>query len=163
TEADCGELLARARETEAELKTRSEREAEEARVEIEAERRRAELVIEQLRETKQALVADLRQIHATLARAAGLSETEAEELAVEGLESQVLIARDRYGVPRIEARSAADLCFGQGFCMGQERLWQLEFYRRVAAGRLAEIGGPDALQADRMMRTLGLHRVAETE
>jgi penicillin amidase len=84
-------------------------------------------------------------------------------MAVEGLESHVLIARDRYGVPRIEARSAADLCFGQGFCMGQDRLWQLEFYRRVAAGRLAEIAGPDALQADRMMRTLGLHRVAQAE
>ena len=84
-------------------------------------------------------------------------------IAVKGLESHVTIARDRFGVPRIEARSDADLCFGHGFAIGQDRMWQLEFYRRVASGRISEFAGEDGLQADRVMRTLGLRRRAEAE
>lgn len=84
-------------------------------------------------------------------------------IAVKGLESQVTISRDRFGVPRIEARSSADLCFGHGFAIGQDRLWQLEFYRRVASGRISEFAGPDGLPADRVMRTLGLKRIADRE
>ena len=84
-------------------------------------------------------------------------------LAVKGLESSVTIARDRFGVPRIEARSETDLCFGHGFCMGQDRLWQLEFYRRVASGRMSEFAGSEGLMIDRLMRTLGLKRIADSE
>src|SRR5204863_4513204 len=64
---------------------------------------------------------------------------------------------------RIQAGSDGDLCFAHGFCHGQDRLFQLEFYRRVAAGRVAEFAGEEALVADRVMRTLGLRRVAERE
>jgi penicillin G amidase len=85
------------------------------------------------------------------------------QVAVKGLESSVTIARDRFGVPRIEARSEIDLCFGHGFCMGQDRLWQLEFYRRVASGRISEFAGDEGLQIDRLMRTLGLKRLADDE
>jgi penicillin amidase len=84
-------------------------------------------------------------------------------LSVQGLESRVTIARDKFGVPRIEARSSNDLCFGHGFAIAQDRLWQLEFYRRVASGRVAEFGGEDALKVDRLMRTLGLRRIADAE
>ena len=55
-------------------------------------------------------------------------------IRVKGLESQVDIARDRHGVPHISARSVADLCFGQGFALAQERGWQLDLYRRIASG-----------------------------
>jgi penicillin amidase len=82
-------------------------------------------------------------------------------LHVRGLESEVRIGRDRFGVPRIEARSDADLAFGQGFCMGQDRPWQLEFYRRAAAGRMSEVAGADGLLTDRLMRTLGMRQAAE--
>jgi penicillin amidase len=85
------------------------------------------------------------------------------ELHLPGLDDRVEVRRDVYGVPRVQARTATDLAFAHGFCLGQDRLWQLEFYRRVAAGRLAEFAGKDALQADRLMRTLGLRRVAERE
>src|SRR3954454_2706768 len=84
-------------------------------------------------------------------------------VAVRGLESNVTISRDRFGVPRIEARSSTDLCFGHGFCLGQDRLWQLEFYRRVASGRMSEFAGREGLKIDRLMRTLGLKRVADAE
>jgi penicillin amidase len=84
-------------------------------------------------------------------------------IAVRGLESQVTISRDRFGVPRIEARSSTDMCFGHGFCIGQDRLWQLEFYRRVANGRISEFAGEEGLAPDRLMRTLGLGRIAKGE
>ena len=84
-------------------------------------------------------------------------------ISVKGLESQVTISRDRHGVPRVEARSETDLCFGHGFCIGQDRLWQLEFYRRIANGRIAEFAGREGLKADRVMRTLGLKRIADAE
>ena len=73
------------------------------------------------------------------------------------------IARDRLGVPRIEARSRVDLAFGHGFCLGQDRLWQMELYRRYAAGRISEFAGPEGLKGDVLMRTLGLKRVADRE
>jgi len=82
------------------------------------------------------------------------------QLAVPGLEGPVDIGRDRFGVPRIEARTMADAVFGQGFCHGQDRLFQLDLYRRFASGRVAEVGGPSALQVDLLMRTLGLRRAA---
>jgi penicillin amidase len=82
---------------------------------------------------------------------------------VKGLESTVTVSRDRFGVPRIEARSETDLCFGHGFAIGQDRLWQLEFYRRIASGRISEFAGREGLQADRLMRTLGLKRTADGE
>jgi penicillin amidase len=80
-----------------------------------------------------------------------------------GLESELEIERDALGVPRIRARSLADLCFGQGFAQAQDRGWQLDFYRRVAAGRISEFAGPEGLAADRMMRTFGFRRIAEGE
>ena len=73
-----------------------------------------------------------------------------------GLESTVDVLRDRYGVPHIRARSEADMIFALGFCHGQDRLWQLEFFRRATSGRLSEFAGKQTLDADRAMRTLGM-------
>lgn len=84
-------------------------------------------------------------------------------IELEGLEGRVRVRRDRWGVPHIEAEGAPDLWFAQGFCHGQDRLWQICFYRRVAQGRVAEFAGPEALPVDRFTRTLGLARVAEGE
>jgi penicillin amidase len=84
-------------------------------------------------------------------------------LGVPALDAPLTIERDRLGVPRVSARSLRDLAFGQGFCHGQDRLWQLEFYRRVASGRVSEFAGAEGLPIDRLMRTLGLRRVAERE
>src|SRR4051794_15051357 len=84
-------------------------------------------------------------------------------IAVNGLSAPVTIGRDALGVPRIEARTVEDLCFAQGFCLAQDRPFQLELYRRIAAGRLSEFAGPEGLVTDRLMRTLGLYRRAEAE
>jgi penicillin amidase len=82
---------------------------------------------------------------------------------VTGISAPALIARDRWGVPHIEAETTHDLWFAQGVCHAQDRLWQMEIYRRVAAGRLSEIAGREGLPVDRMMRTFGFARIAERE
>jgi len=79
------------------------------------------------------------------------------------LEGSVRVRRDRWGVPHIEAASARDLWFAEGFCHGQDRLWQMDFYRRVLSGRVSEFAGAEALPVDRLMRTLGMRRTAERE
>src|SRR4051794_3962020 len=84
-------------------------------------------------------------------------------VAVKGVTAPVKIERDALGVARIEARTVEDLCFGQGFAIAQDRLFQLELYRRIAAGRVSEFAGTSGLRTDRMMRTLGLHRRAQAE
>jgi penicillin amidase len=84
-------------------------------------------------------------------------------IALDGLEGPVRVRRDRWGVPHVEAEHAADIWFAEGFCHGQDRLWQLDFYRRVVSGRVAEMAGEEGLPIDRLMRTLGIRRTAERE
>jgi penicillin amidase len=75
----------------------------------------------------------------------------------------VEICRNRQGVPHIFAESDADLFFGFGYAVAQDRLFQLDWLRRKGAGRLSEILGPDGLTQDKLARTVGLHRIARTE
>jgi len=84
-------------------------------------------------------------------------------IEVEGLRGRVRVRRDRWGVPHIEADEREDLHFAQGYCHGQDRLWQMDFYRRVVEGRVAEMAGEEGLAVDRLMRTLGIRRIAELE
>ncbi len=79
------------------------------------------------------------------------------------LSAPVKVRRDRWGVPHVEAAERMDLHFAQGFCQAQDRMWQLDFYRRVVSGRVSEMAGPETLPIDRLMRTLGVRRVAERE
>jgi penicillin G amidase len=79
------------------------------------------------------------------------------------LEGRVRVRRDRWGVPHIDAEDRHDLYFAQGFVHGQDRLWQMDFYRRVVEGRVSEMAGEEGLPVDRLMRTLGMHRVAKAE
>ena len=62
-----------------------------------------------------------------------LPKTEGE-LRVTGLEGEIEISRDRWGMPRIRAANPHDLWFGQGFCHGQDRLWQCDMQRRIERG-----------------------------
>jgi penicillin G amidase len=82
---------------------------------------------------------------------------------VGGIEGPVEIHRDRWGVPHVRAGTLHDVWFGEGFCHGQDRLWQMDLYRRVASGRVAELAGATGLGTDRLTRTLGLRRRAEGE
>ncbi|WP_167816970.1 penicillin acylase family protein [Thermus tengchongensis] len=83
-------------------------------------------------------------------------------IALKGLSAPVEVVRDRWGVVRVRAASLEDLFFAQGFVHAQERLWQMEFQRRVGQGRLAEVLGEAALPQDRFLRTWGFYRAAES-
>jgi penicillin amidase len=76
------------------------------------------------------------------------------ELAVPGLRAPVEVIRDRWGVPHIYARNVDDLFMAQGYVMAQDRLWQMEMWRRGAEGRMAEVLGPQAVARDRVARML---------
>jgi len=84
-------------------------------------------------------------------------------LHLPGLQNEVEIIRDRWGVPHIYARNLQDLVFAQGFVHAQDRLWQMDFHRRLVAGRLSEVMGQPTVAADRWLRILGMRRVAEQE
>jgi penicillin amidase len=75
-------------------------------------------------------------------------------LKVTGLEQPVNVLRDRWGVAHIYARSQHDLFFAQGFVAAQDRLFQMELWKRSGQGRLAEILGPSALLRDINARLL---------
>ena len=76
------------------------------------------------------------------------------EIKVTGLRAPVTVVRDTWGVPHISAQSVDDLFFAQGYVMAQDRLWQMEMWRRAAEGRMAEIAGAAALPRDRTARLL---------
>jgi penicillin G amidase len=80
-----------------------------------------------------------------------------------GLEQRAEVLRDAYGVPHIYAQTAYDLFYLQGYVTAQDRLFQMDLYRRAGAGRLAEVLGEPALDSDKQFRTLGLARVAARE
>ena len=84
-------------------------------------------------------------------------------IKVAGLQSQVEVYRDSWGVSHIYASNPHDLFFAQGYVHAQDRFWQMEFSRRTGSGRLSEILGKSALGNDRFIRTLGWHRTAAQE
>jgi penicillin amidase len=84
-------------------------------------------------------------------------------LRIRGLTSDVMVRRDRWGIPHISAASDADAWLALGFCHGQDRAFQLELLARAGRGRLAELLGRSALPIDRLSRTLGFHRLAAAQ
>ena len=110
----------------------------------------------------------LAQLQAAAARLGGLARALAAargraahprlegRVRLRGVEARVDVLRDRFGVPHIFAEREQDALFGQGFVHAQDRLFQIDAMRRLAAGRLAEVAGPGSLESDRFMRRLGL-------
>ena len=75
----------------------------------------------------------------------------------------VEIQRDASGLPHIYAQNESDLFVGYGYAMAQDRLFQMDYLRRRALGRLSEILGSEAFDYDLLVRTVGLHQIAEYE
>jgi penicillin G amidase len=82
-------------------------------------------------------------------------------LHVAGLSAPVTVRRDAHGVPHIDAANQDDLFFAQGYVTAQDRLWQMDMFRRHADGNLAEILGPGLIEHDRMQRVLGIGKQAQ--
>ena len=83
------------------------------------------------------------------------------ELHITGLSGPVLVRRDGHGVPSIQAGSQDDLFIAQGYVTAQDRLWQMDAFRRNANGELAEVLGSRLVQHDKVKRVMGFRRVAE--
>jgi penicillin G amidase len=77
-----------------------------------------------------------------------------------GLHEQVEVFFDDHGVPHIYANNTHDLYMAQGYVTAQDRLWSMDFHRRLASGRLAELFGTRSLSMDKHFRTVGLRRAA---
>lgn len=80
-----------------------------------------------------------------------LAQTEGE-LKLAGLRQPVEVLRDRWGVPHIYARNTRDLFLAQGFVAAQDRLFQIDLWRRQANGEMAEVFGPEYAEADAFAR-----------
>lgn len=78
-------------------------------------------------------------------------------ITIEGLNDEVTIIRDEYGVPHIYATNTHDLRFAQGYVQAQDRWWQMEFWRHTGKGRIQELTGQtDSLTGtDIFIRTIG--------
>jgi penicillin amidase len=85
------------------------------------------------------------------------------EFRLLGLDQRAEVLRDAYGVPHVYAQSAHDLFYLQGYVTAQDRLFQMDLYRRAGEGRLAEVLGEPALDSDKQFRIFGLARVAAQE
>jgi penicillin amidase len=75
-------------------------------------------------------------------------------LVVSGVTAPVRIVRDTWGVPHIYAASQDDLLFAQGFVQAQDRLFQMDLWRRSSQGRLSEVLGPNFIERDAMTRRI---------
>jgi len=86
-----------------------------------------------------------------------------DELGIAGLDGELIVHRDEWGVPHVRATTIHDAFFGQGFVQAEDRLGQLEYDRRRAYGRWAEVAGPAALAFDVFARRCALHDAARRE
>jgi len=81
---------------------------------------------------------------------------------VAGLSAPIEIIRDADAIPHIIAATKLDGLFGLGYAHAQDRLWQMEFQRRIGHGRLSEVLGTATLPQDRFLRTVGFGRAARS-
>ncbi|PLZ95872.1 penicillin acylase family protein [Fischerella thermalis CCMEE 5268] len=88
---------------------------------------------------------------------------ESGKITLPGLQAQVEVQRDQLGIPHIYAQNTHDLFMAQGYIHAQDRFWQMDFWRHIGSGRLAEMFGQSQLNTDKFLRTLGWARVAQTE
>ncbi|UKO98101.1 penicillin acylase family protein [Nostoc sp. UHCC 0870] len=84
-------------------------------------------------------------------------------IAISGIKAEVTVQRDQSGVPHIYAANSHDLFMAQGYIHTQDRFWQMDFWRHIGSGRLAEMFGASQLDTDKYLRTLGWARVAQQE
>jgi len=83
------------------------------------------------------------------------------ELLVSGLKEKVVVTRDQWGVPHIEANNEDDLQFALGFVMAGDRLFQMDLMRRIVNGQLSEVLGSSTLEYDILLRKLRIKKHME--
>jgi penicillin G amidase len=133
------------------------------------------LAVDELHEVKLALRTVLRLLLSVLAIALVLFATAVWWLVyrplpqldgkakVPGLQAEVTVERDNWGVPHIRAGSLEDAVEAQGYVVAQDRLWQMDILRRASRGQLSEILGKATLKIDKDFRNLNFGRAAERD
>jgi penicillin G amidase len=133
------------------------------------------LAVDELHEVKLALRTALRLLLSILAIALVLFATAVWWLVyrplpqldgkakLPGLQAEVTVERDNWGVPHIRADSLEDAVEAQGYVVAQDRLWQMDILRRASRGQLSEILGKATLKIDRDFRNLNFGRAAERD
>ncbi len=84
-------------------------------------------------------------------------------IEVPGCSEPIIIRRDQFGIPYIEAKTEADAWYALGYCQGQDRSFQLELTRRVVRGTTAELIGTPGLPLDRLSRRIGFWQAAQEQ
>ncbi|HET6169623.1 MAG TPA: penicillin acylase family protein, partial [Terracidiphilus sp.] len=82
------------------------------------------------------------------------------DLHLAGLSAPVTVRRDAHGVPHIDAATQQDLFVAQGYVTAQDRLWQMDIFRRNANGELAEVLGSSLVKHDVAQRVLQFRNTA---
>ena len=82
-------------------------------------------------------------------------------ISMNSLDEVVRIYFDDYGIPHIFADNEEDAYRAFGYVHAQDRLWQMELIRRITAGRLSEVFGPDMVKTDKLFRSMRLGSVAK--
>jgi penicillin amidase len=84
-------------------------------------------------------------------------------IRIAGLQASVTVGRDADGIVSITADTPHDLFVAQGYVHATERLWQMEVWRHIGAGRLSELFGTSQVDTDRFIRTLGWRQAAQRD
>jgi penicillin amidase len=92
----------------------------------------------------------------------GLPQTSGT-IRIDGLQAPVSVIRDETGIIQIRADDPHDLFLAQGYVHAQERMWQMEVWRHISAGRLSELFGEARVDTDGFIRTLGWRQAAERD
>lgn len=79
---------------------------------------------------------------------------------IDGVKQNINIYRNQYGISHIVTRTDEDLYFAMGYAHAFDRMWQMDFNRRAASGRLSEVIGPQTIEFDKFMRSLELEKIA---
>jgi penicillin G amidase len=103
------------------------------------------------------ILAPLAAVHVLLRASLPTLDGEVHNL---GVVSSVTIDRDALGVPTIEAANRVDLAYGTGFVHGQDRFFEMDLSRRLAAGELSEVFGAVAVEQDKKARIFRFRQVA---
>ncbi|MFX1567158.1 MAG: penicillin acylase family protein [Promethearchaeota archaeon] len=80
---------------------------------------------------------------------------------IKGIQEEVEVLWDNWGIPHVYGTSLNDLYFTQGYLHASHRLWQMETFRRLISGELSELTGKSTIISDKYYRTIGLHRLAK--
>jgi penicillin G amidase len=94
-----------------------------------------------------------------LATISSIDDDQIEETSA--ISDSIHIYRNKFSIPHVITKNEQDMFFALGYAHAQDRLWQMDFLRRVARGRLSEVVGKEAIEADKFFRILGIGRIAE--